>query len=314
MKKTFFTAVAMSAALFSLQAQTELKTYDANDANLNGEVNVGDAEYVANHVLTQTAGSEVVTSADLNAVLKDIYLMLGQLANEHEGIKQRLNILMKESGVSNPFEPDENGIITNGYEYVDLGVVVNGKRVFWATTNIGAEFCADFGDYFAWGETEPKTSFEVSSYQFATHIPSGGWVFENIGEGISGTEYDAAHVLWQGSWRMPTTDELEALRTQCNWKKGTIRNTSDQFVLCFQVSNRADSNKCIYLPAGGYYLDRELQDVKTTGYYWSGSLFPTGSYYDARFLKIQKGETVPYPSFDNALRSNGLLIRPVCSQ
>ena len=39
----------------------------------------------------------------------------------------------------------------NGHEYVDLGLSVK-----WATCNVGAENPWDYGDYFAWGETEVK--------------------------------------------------------------------------------------------------------------------------------------------------------------
>ena len=41
----------------------------------------------------------------------------------------------------------------NGHEYVDLGLSVK-----WATSNVGADNPWDYGDYFAWGETEPVTS------------------------------------------------------------------------------------------------------------------------------------------------------------
>ena len=39
----------------------------------------------------------------------------------------------------------------NGHEYVDLGLSVK-----WATCNVGATTPEGYGDYFAWGETEPK--------------------------------------------------------------------------------------------------------------------------------------------------------------
>ena len=42
----------------------------------------------------------------------------------------------------------------NGYEYVDLGLSVK-----WAMCNIGASSPSDYGDYFAWGETEPKDEY-----------------------------------------------------------------------------------------------------------------------------------------------------------
>ena len=41
----------------------------------------------------------------------------------------------------------------NGHEYVDLGLSVQ-----WATYNVGADSPTEYGDYFAWGETETKKS------------------------------------------------------------------------------------------------------------------------------------------------------------
>ena len=40
-------------------------------------------------------------------------------------------------------------------EYVDLGTVVGGKKIKWATCNVGAANPQDYGDYFAWGATMP---------------------------------------------------------------------------------------------------------------------------------------------------------------
>ena len=42
----------------------------------------------------------------------------------------------------------------NGHEYADLGLSVK-----WATCNMGAENPWDYGDYFAWGETEVKEEY-----------------------------------------------------------------------------------------------------------------------------------------------------------
>ena len=43
----------------------------------------------------------------------------------------------------------------NGHDYVDLGIEVDGKKVLWATMNVGASAPEKYGDYFAWGETTP---------------------------------------------------------------------------------------------------------------------------------------------------------------
>ena len=51
----------------------------------------------------------------------------------------------------------------NGHEYVDLGLPSGLK---WATCNVGANSPEEYGDYFAWGETEPKTTYNWDSYKY----------------------------------------------------------------------------------------------------------------------------------------------------
>jgi len=49
----------------------------------------------------------------------------------------------------------------NGQEYVDIGL-----SVLWAKKNIGACTEDESGDYFAWGETEPKSVYSMKNYKF----------------------------------------------------------------------------------------------------------------------------------------------------
>ena len=49
----------------------------------------------------------------------------------------------------------------NGHDYIDLGLP---SGTMWATCNVGAESPDQYGDYFAWGETTPKTTYNWSTY------------------------------------------------------------------------------------------------------------------------------------------------------
>lgn len=49
------------------------------------------------------------------------------------------------------------------HEYVDLGLSVK-----WATCNVGADKPEEYGDYYAWGELEPKESYTWENYRFRT--------------------------------------------------------------------------------------------------------------------------------------------------
>lgn len=44
----------------------------------------------------------------------------------------------------------------NGHTFVDLGLP---SGLLWADRNVGASQPAAYGDYFAWGETKPKTDY-----------------------------------------------------------------------------------------------------------------------------------------------------------
>ena len=41
-------------------------------------------------------------------------------------------------------------------EAVDLGTVVNGKTVLWASFNLGASKEYEYGDYYAWASSCPR--------------------------------------------------------------------------------------------------------------------------------------------------------------
>lgn len=383
--KKILSTVALATMLFGLQAQTQIKTYDACDANLNDVVNVGDAEYVAKQVLTQSAGPNVVTAEDLNALLQSIDQRLAALEKEHgishpdspgtpaatasfefssktlhvgETFTQELSTTSDGSpsylstnpsvatvdALSGKVTAVANGETTiiasvaatasypavsaaytirveaqnmnNGHEYVDLGVVVDGKPVYWAKTNIGAEKPADYGDYYAWGETETKAKYSQDTYQYYQYfegeedadgiITDGGWRYVDIGKDISGTEYDVAHIKWQGDWRMPTKAEQYALRSQCTWTWVQMRNTKGDTVNGYKVSNKTDSSKFIFLPAAGYRDSGSPDYAGSNGYYWSSSLNSGNSAFCLYFNSGSQSTNTAFGRFC------GQSVRPVC--
>lgn len=90
---------------------------------------------------------------------------------------------------------------------VDLGL-----SVFWSTWNIGAAKPEEFGVRYAWGETKVKQTYSQDTY---VYYIDGSYV--DIGDDISGTEHDVAHVKWGNGWCMPTSSELEELMKECTW-------------------------------------------------------------------------------------------------
>ena len=60
-------------------------------------------------------------------------------------------------------KPTFSYIIINNHKFVDLGLP---SGLLWAETNVGAASSSDDGDYFAWGETEPKSYYVWSTYKW----------------------------------------------------------------------------------------------------------------------------------------------------
>nr|MBQ5605357.1 InlB B-repeat-containing protein [Bacteroidales bacterium] len=123
----------------------------------------------------------------------------------------------------------------NGYKYVDLGLSVK-----WAAYDIGANSATELGDFFAWGETQPKKDYSWDTYKFAVPYKSPESDTRSFDNGY-GKEYeltkynldpnseyydgkttldlidDAAHMAWGGNWRMPTVSECNELVEKCEW-------------------------------------------------------------------------------------------------
>ncbi len=164
-----------------------------------------------------------------------------------------------------PNEPD--GAI-GGHEYVDLGLP---SGVLWATYNVGASSPYEIGQYFAWGEVEPKEDFSWESYTlfegFEYDPENGRWaVLENVGNDISGTEYDAARHQWGNGWRLPNEQERYELRMLC-WHNGISEENGTRGARIYGPNGHS-----IFLPICGFGLWYGEQDPyqKISGAYWTG--------------------------------------------
>ena len=157
---------------------------------------------------------------------------------------------------------------------VDLGLPSGLK---WASCNVGATAPEDYGNYYAWGETETKADYSWATYMYANGAYNKLTKYcTNASYGDNGftdnkttldPEDDAAHVNWGGDWRMPTDAEWTELREQCTWT-WTMQNG----VYGYQVTSKINSNS-IFLPAAGYRYDTRLYYAGNDGRYWSSSLF-----------------------------------------
>ena len=71
----------------------------------------------------------------------------------------------------------KNQNMLNGHEYVDLGLP---SGTLWATCNLGATKPEEYGDYFAWGETCPKSVYNDDSYKYFDGLDPTSRTFRKI--------------------------------------------------------------------------------------------------------------------------------------
>lgn len=156
-------------------------------------------------------------------------------------------------------------------EYVDLGLP---SGVKWATFNVGATKPEEYGDYFAWGETEPKELYDWSTYKWCDgsyntltkyNTDSEYGVVDN--KKILESSDDAATANWGGDWRMPSVDEWNELLSHCSLQWEERNGVSGVALVSVQNGNS------LFLPAAGvYHYNNGLISQNTEGYYRTNSL------------------------------------------
>ena len=185
-----------------------------------------------------------------------------------------------EGNNEQPENPDKPYIPNaNGHEYVDLGLP---SGTLWATMNVGATSAVDYGYYFCWGETTPRTTeYKVSDYKlyegqsldinndshFSIFVEGIKKYSEKDKKTVLEYEDDAARANWGGDWRMPTLKELEELVMNCIIDK--IQKNGKEYYRFTSIEN----NQSIILPMSGAYFCDSQDGIGEEGLYWSSEIY-----------------------------------------
>ena len=198
---------------------------------------------------------------------------------------------------------------TNSPEAIDLGLSVK-----WASCNIGASKPEEAGDFYAWGELEPKEYYSWSNYKYGNsstfltkyNTVSSRGVVDN--KTTLDPEDDVAYVLFGGNWRMPTYDEFaELINTDnCEWTWTEINNVPG-YLVTSKVPGFVGNT--IFLPAAGGFWDYNLVAKGTEGRYWPSTLSQLS--YDATYCAYSLDLGPSYVYIRDSFRSLGRTIRPV---
>ena len=166
----------------------------------------------------------------------------------------------------------------NNHEYVDLGLP---SGTLWATCNVGADTPEGYGDYFAWGETTPKTVYTWESYIYAEGTsdddPGLTKYCSYSDDGYNGfidnlttllPEDDAATANWGADWRTPTDEQWGELRGNTTYTWITLNGVNGRLFI-------AANGNSLFLPAAGNRRGSELYNDGRIGDYWSSDTFTT---------------------------------------
>ena len=172
---------------------------------------------------------------------------------------------------------------------VDLGL-----SVMWASRNIGATEAVENGDYFAWAEYAPKSTYTWNNYLYGdgsdhTPVQSAFVTKYNADDGQTqlASADDAATALWGSGWRTPTKEEWEELMEQCMWNYTLDYNGTGVAGYVVSRNNGEKAGNQIFLPcsfSGG-----------NCGCYWSASLSDGASYSKAFELYMNQENTPSLP-------------------
>ena len=235
-----------------------------------------------------------------------------------------------ESGTSWTSTIEKNGNV-NASQQVDLGLTINiganNYKVIFAKSNLTANGLAenesDYGDYFAWGATEPLyTSYSGTTFNGWKDGKSGGYIPANAPYYNNGsyTKYtdgntldasdDTARQILKGNWQLPTKEIWVALydanQVKVYWGPNNGDKTLETIseIKGMKISKIDDSNTYIFLPAAGWVSGLYFKEVGSIFYYWSGTASSTGAYDLTFWNSIVSAQ-------DSSYRHLGFSVRPV---
>ena len=212
-----------------------------------------------------------------------------------------------DNGGSNNSNTPSNPINPTTGDWVDLGLP---SGLLWAKCNLGATTPEGYGNYYAWGETSTKETYNWSTYCYATVDADGN--LRTLTKYNTSSEYgtvdhkttleaadDAATAALGTGTRIPTKAEWQELLDNTTAEWTTVNNV---YGLKFTATN----GNSVFLPAAGIRNNSSLNNVGMFGYYWSSSLYADDS--DAAWEWVFYSD---YQGLGCLGRDNGFSVRAV---
>lgn len=270
---------------------------------LSGNITANTAYYIAVPAVTLSAGwsisftdntGYVYTRTGSNSITfkRNTIINLGEFSRTDNNLKLTLT---------------QNGNVSANKQ-VDMGVFniggTNYRLIFTksnlTTTGLAASE-SDYGDYFAWGATEPwYSSISGSTFTWKEDHKSGyasGTAPTFSPEYTSEKDFemsdDPARKILGGDWQIPTKAIWEALvynSSSKGWDSG------------YKFTNNSQT---LFLPAAGYVRSKNFSERGSGARYWSGTSYSSSYAYRLSFSdkKLNVGSDLA--------RQYGCSVRPV---
>ena len=254
--------------------------------------------YMKSHNMEDMANRSLANHENLGFIMiRTLVKTLEKREREADKYPTLADFMPEIVAAINQFDPNRIGMAepdTLPKEYVDLGIVMdNGKKLYFATRNVG--------------ETSPA-GFGTNVYRWGAVIEGGkAWV-SDTGMWPKGHKLDAAHdiatITWGEEWHTPSIDEWTQLAEQCDYERKEA-DESGYGVAGYFFYNKADHSKFIFLPVSS---NNELR-------YWTSQIKPyidsaTGKEYTmAQIFNSYNGDAMCGTTAD--LSSSNVAVRPV---
>lgn len=206
---------------------------------------------------------------------------------------------------------------------VDLGLT---SGTLWADCNVGADSPGAYGNYFAWGDTSVKDSYNKASYFYYS---DGKYTKYKNSHTIVNAVDDAATENWGAAWGIPSKAQWKELIDECDWTWDAEKVYMEVGPIDGWLGYRVTSKKngaSIFLVAAGSQNDEGfsghgVSGLNSAGWYWANvNYIPGGGnssvnvyancvFFDSNSHKLVEGtETTKVPIY------MGCSVRPVVKQ
>ena len=306
--KTFKTEASPTTVTLPTVVTATVTEITANSAKGGGEVtNDGGAEVTERGICWSTNANPILNADHVAAgagIGTFTAMMNGLEANTIYHVRAyATNEVGTAYGLDREFMTSDVGC---DCDYVDLGLP---SGTLWATCNLGANSPEESGDFFAWGEIEPKNLYSWETYKYChgsditmtKYCPLPQFGYNGFTDTLTILEPsdDAVVAALGDDYCMPTYDAWVEL----------YQNTNHYWIQQNGVNGRlfvSENGQSLFIPAVGYYDVGGHYGAPIFGFYWSSKLYsenPNG----ARFFSFTSD------SYEMNWRSrfDGLPIRPI---